>query len=185
MLEVYEQHSRRKLIATTLAVMVIAGSILFADNLKHTTAVARTATIQNTASNTSSVSQTANVALTPTSIPPVAPTASNPAPTPTPGASGYRDGTFNAAADYSVPRSTENIQVTLTLKDGAISNASVTNSEGDDQSASYQQDFASVFKSYVVGKKIADLKFGIIAGASDTTQGFSDALSQIASKAKA
>jgi hypothetical protein len=184
MLEVYEQHSRRKLIATTLAVMVIAGSILFVDNLKHTTAVARTATMQNTASNTSSVSQTANVAPTSTP-PPVAPTASNPAPTPTPVASGYRDGTFNAAADYSVPRSTENIQVTLTLKDGAISNASVTNSEGDDQSASYQQDFASVFKSYVVGKKIADLKFGIIAGASDTTQGFSDALSQIASKAKA
>jgi uncharacterized protein with FMN-binding domain len=107
---------------------------------------------------------------------------------PTPAAastSGYRDGTFSATSSYYVPHSNETINVSLTLQNGVISNAAIINSEGDDQSARYQQDFATVYKSYVVGKKISDLQIGVIAGASDTSQGFNDALSQIASKAKA
>ena len=97
----------------------------------------------------------------------------------------YKDGTYTASSSYFVPHSNESIAVSVTLKGGVVTDVSVQNSEGDGESAAYQEDFTASYKSHVVGKKISGLQLSVIAGASDTTQGFNDALSQINSKAQA
>ena len=99
--------------------------------------------------------------------------------------SSYRDGTYTASSEYSVPRSYESIGVTLTIKDSVVTNASITNSEGDRESARYQERFASVYRSYVVGKKVSDIHLSYVAGASETTDGFNDALDQIKQQSQA
>ena len=98
--------------------------------------------------------------------------------------SGYIDGTYTATSSYYVPRSTESIQVSLTLKNGIITDSSIKNSESNRESAQYQQSFASIYKSYVTGKNISGLNLSYVAGASDTTQGFDDAMSKIQNQAK-
>jgi uncharacterized protein with FMN-binding domain len=99
--------------------------------------------------------------------------------------SGYKDGTYTATSDYYVPHGYEEIQVSLTLKNGIITDSSIQNSEGNGESAQYQEAFASRYKSYVTGKSISGLNLSYVAGASDTTQGFNDAVSQIQNQAKA
>ncbi|HVX57187.1 MAG TPA: hypothetical protein VHA37_05635 [Candidatus Saccharimonadales bacterium] len=171
MLDTYERHSRAKLAATFVAVLVIAGVILLADHLKsHSQPMlaqggvgdsATPATNGTSASNSPSQSQTAPAS---------------------PGS--YKDGSYTASSDYSVPSGDENIRVTLMLQNGVITDSSVQNSEYDRTSAEFQQEFAATYRSYVVGKKIDTLKLGIIAGASDTTQAFNDAVGRIISKAQ-
>jgi uncharacterized protein with FMN-binding domain len=182
-LNTYEQHSTRKLIVTFMAIAVIAGSILFADHLKSQKAVAAPSVQSTVATNTAQQVATTTSPSAPTTV---SQDSSTNATTATPVASsGYKDGTYSAASNYYVPSGNESIKVTLTLKDGVVTDSSIQNSEGDHESARYQQDFASVYKKYVVGKKISSLQLGVIAGASDTTQGFATALSQISAKAQA
>jgi uncharacterized protein with FMN-binding domain len=164
MLTTYEKRSRTKLVAMLATVLVIAGLVVLADHLKSQSATNATqmgaaSSTTTPASTTSSVASTANTG-------------------------SYKDGTYTASSDYSVPHSDESIQVNLTLKSGIVSSVSVKNSETDGTSAEFQEEFAAAYKSYVVGKQISGLKLSVIAGASDTTQGFNDALSQIASKAQ-
>lgn len=95
----------------------------------------------------------------------------------------YKDGTYSAQSEYSVPRSYESIKVTVTIKNDVVTDSKIVNSEGDHESASYQERFASEYKSYVVGKKIGDIELSYVAGASDTTEGFNDAIKKIAQQA--
>lgn len=180
MLATYEQHSRRKLIATVLSVIIIAGGVVLIDHLKARHSSAASLSTQITPNKTTSPSAT-NQTATPAAASNASTNNSNSATT----TSAYHDGSYSASSSYYVPNGNESIRVTLTLKDGAIADASIQNSEGDQQSASYQEQFASVYRSYVVGRKISGLRIGIVAGASDTSLGFQDALSQIASKAQA
>lgn len=98
--------------------------------------------------------------------------------------SSYKDGTYTASSSYYVPHGQESIQVTLTLKNGVVTDSSVTNSETNYESASYQEGFAQEYKSYVVGKNIKDVQLSYVAGASDTTNGFNDAVNSIMSQAQ-
>jgi uncharacterized protein with FMN-binding domain len=98
--------------------------------------------------------------------------------------SGYKDGTYVATSDYYVPHGSEEIQVNITLKNGVITGTSIENSEYDGESAQYQEGFASEYKTYVIGKKISGLGLSYVSGASDTTQGFNDALSKIRTEAE-
>ena len=165
----YERQSKVKLVTTIVTVIVIAGIVLITDHLKAKSSATTTAT-------TATTTQPASTATT---------SQDSSATTSTTSTSAYKDGTYTASSSYYVPHGNEDIAVTLTLKDGVVTSSSITNSEGDRDSAVYQEDFASLYKSYVVGKSISGLKIGVIAGASDTTQGFNDALSQISSKAQA
>lgn len=163
----YENRSKLKLISTVVAVIVIAGIIVVADHLKSEQAEAggvRQPSSTVAASNTATTASTADTS---------APTAS------------YTDGTYTATSDYYVPHGYENIKVTVTIKSGIITSSSIVNSEGDRDSAGYQQDFAAVYQHYVVGKSLNGLSLSRVSGASDTTQGFNDALQQIANQAKA
>lgn len=172
MLNTYENNSKKRLWATTLSVITIAGIVVLADHLNsENSAAANTGTQAVTATPASSQNTSLGDNTGSSSV--------------SSGSGSYKDGTFTASSDYFVPHGQESIKVSLTLNNGVVTNASVHNSEGDHESAAYQQDFASAYKSYVVGQKINNLKLDIIAGASDTTQGFNDAVSQIASQAQA
>lgn len=173
MLNAYEQHSKRKLLTTILSVLVIAGAVIFTDHLKNSHQVAGSTPTQSSAVTKVATSTAPTTDST---------TASNSL---SPSTSAYKNGSYAASSSYYVPHSNETIDVSLTLKNGVIADISIQNSASDHVSAQYQKDFASVYKSYVVGKKLSELQLGIVAGASDTTQGFDDALSQIASKAQA
>ncbi len=167
MLEPYEQKSRVRLVTTVVAILVVAGAVLLADHLKSQGAgsgsVAQTAT--TTTDTTSTDSTAANSA--------------------TSGSGVAKDGTYNDSESYSVPHGSEQIEVSVTVKDGVVTDASVKNSANDFDSAQYQEEFTAGYKTKVVGKKISGLQISVIAGASDTTQGFNDALSRIAAKAEA
>ncbi|HET6924991.1 MAG TPA: hypothetical protein VFH39_04135 [Candidatus Saccharimonadales bacterium] len=178
MLNTYEQHSKRKLAATVLTIFVIAGTVLVADHMKsELSAAPKTFTPAATSATTNNGAGTTQSSTATGSSGAGSATAST--------TSGYKDGTYTAASSYYVPHGNESIQVNVTLSNGVITKSSVQNSEGDPTSASFQENFAASYKSYVVGQKLADLRLGVIAGASDTTQGFANALSQIASQAQA
>jgi uncharacterized protein with FMN-binding domain len=179
MLQTYEKNSQRKLVATLLTIVVIAGAVLFADQLKT-----KSSTTVSAVSPSSSATITTTAASNTPAVTPTAASSSTSASTPATSSSGYKDGTYTSTSGYYVPHSSESIDVTLTISNGVITNASIQNSEGDNVSARYQEDFAASYKSHVVGKSISGLKLSIVSGASDTTLGFNDALSQIASEAK-
>lgn len=182
MLSTYEKHSRAKLVATLASILVVMGVVLVADHIKSRQDASAAFTQSSptaTASETPTATTTPTVG-TATSTPTPAPTA-----TPASNTSGYKDGAYTASSSYFVPHGDEQIQVNLTLKNGTITDVSIQNSENDFDSARFQEDFAAAYKSRVVGKKISGLRLSNIAGASDTTQGFNDAVGQIASKAQA
>ena len=99
--------------------------------------------------------------------------------------SSIKDGTYTAQTEYSVPHGYENISVTLTIKNGTVTDSKITNSEDNPESASYQEEFSSTYKSYVVGKNVVSLRVPYVSGASDTTNGFNKAVSKIVSQAQA
>ncbi len=175
MLSTYEQHSRLKLAATVVAILVIAGIVLLADHIRA--ANTGSAPVQiTTADSTGTSSVTGSPDTTPTT------TTSGVA---TDNVSGYKDGVYSTSVSYTVPPDRESIQVDLTLANGIVTSASVKNSENDFDSAQYQEEFASQYKSQVIGKKISGLHVSVIAGASDTTEAFNSALNRIASEAQA
>ncbi|MBW4061980.1 hypothetical protein HJC99_05410 [Candidatus Saccharibacteria bacterium] len=171
MLTTYEQHGKTKILATLISVAVIGGTVITIDKIKS--------------NQTSAVSTLSTVSTSASSLPtttPATPSATGAASSTT---NGYKDGTYSASANYRVPHSQESISVEVKLVGGVITNASIQNSEGDSTSASYQQDFASSYKNYVVGKSLSGLSLDVISGASDTTSGFVQTLNQIASQAQA
>lgn len=173
MLETHQRHGKARLAATIISLIVVAGIIVLADHLKTKGTAVSSVTTQSTPPVTSSSGSTGS---TSTSTGSTSSTNSS--------GTSFSDGTYNASSDYQVPDGDENIAVSLTLKGGVVTDASVQNSESDPTSASFQEDFASAFKSQVVGKKISGLQIGVVAGASDTSQAFNEAVSQIANKAQ-
>ncbi|HSX53157.1 MAG TPA: hypothetical protein VLF90_02185 [Patescibacteria group bacterium] len=108
---------------------------------------------------------------------------SSTSPTSSSSPSSFKDGTYTASVDYFVPPGQETIQINLTIKGGIVTGSSVQNSENNPTSAQFQQDFAAEYKSMVVGKNINGLRLFSVAGASDTTQGFNNAVQQIQNQA--
>ncbi len=122
------------------------------------------------------------------------PSASN-SPTPTLGTSSsndtgtstnteYKDGSYTATGNYSSPGGSEKITVTVTLKDGVITDTSAESGATDQNSQEYQEQFISGYKSLVVGKSITSVNLSRVSGSSLTSQGFNSALSQIKSQAQ-
>lgn len=157
---------------TVLTVAALAGGILLADHLKQGDATGSpTLGLGSTTPSSSSDNSSGGSSSSGSSS-----TASG---------GSYKDGTYTATSSYFVPHGQETIQVTLTVKNNTVTSAQIQNSESDPTSADFQQSFAAEYQSQVVGKPLADLQLDVVAGASDTTQGFNQAVSQIASLAKA
>jgi uncharacterized protein with FMN-binding domain len=168
-----------KVIAGAVVVVAVVLLLVISDMLKAQQK-AQSASIKSTQTIVASVTSAATP--TSTSTPATSSSSSTTAPA---NSSGYKDGTYQATTDYYVPHGSENIKVSLTIKNGIITDSSITNSEYDNESAQYQEGFASEYKTYVVAKSVSGLNLSYVAGASDTTQGFDDALAKIRTEAQA
>ena len=97
----------------------------------------------------------------------------------------YKDGTYKATGSYSSPGGLESIDLTVTIKDGVITDTSlVTNAKSGD-AKNYQAEFASAYKGLIVGKDVERVTLSRVAGSSLTSNGFNRALEQIRTDAKA
>jgi len=167
-----EQKSKKDLIVTLsvlLAVVFIVTGVLLT-NKKEPTAS------ENTTVETSD---------TATTTPETTPATTEPTSTETPtNTSGFKDGTYTATGDYSTPEDIENIKVTVTLKDGIVTETSAIASMISRDSKEYATQFVENYKSQVVGKKISSIKLSRVSGSSLTSQGFNDAIDQIETQAK-
>ena len=94
-------------------------------------------------------------------------------------------GTYSATGEYTSPGGDQTVDVEVTLEDGVITAVTVTPGATDSQSQRYQQDFAANVASEVVGKSLEDVDVSTVASSSLTSQGFNDALDQIAEQAGA
>lgn len=100
--------------------------------------------------------------------------------------SGYKDGTYTATGSYRTPEGSEQVTVTLSLKDGVVTDSSTTFAAAQaHESKQYQSQFSSGYKQYVVGKNIDEVSLSRVSGSSLTPKGFNAALEQIKTQAKA
>lgn len=100
-------------------------------------------------------------------------------------ASTYKDGTYTATSHYDNPGGDSGLGVSITLKNGAITDSTVTPEATNSQSKEYQEMFVSGYKSLIIGKQIDTVSLSRVSGSSLTSQGFNAALAQIKSQAKA
>jgi uncharacterized protein with FMN-binding domain len=99
-------------------------------------------------------------------------------------ASDYKDGTYTAIGDYESPDGEQTISVTLSIKNGTVTDTSAINQAEGRESKEYADRFISGYKSQIIGKKLSDLEGSVSAGASLTLNGFNDAVTDIQQQAK-
>ncbi len=97
----------------------------------------------------------------------------------------YKDGTYSAVGVYSAPSGSEDLSVSVTLKNNIINDATVTNIAKNDISKKLQDMFISGYKAVVIGQDINTVKLNKVSGSSLTPKGFNDALDKIKLQAKA
>ena len=98
----------------------------------------------------------------------------------------YKDGTYTASGTYDTPEgSTETIKVSITLKNDAIVESSVSpTTTNDHESQRYQKQFIAGYKQLVTGKKITEVKLSVVSGSSLTSSGWNKAVASITEQAK-
>lgn len=96
----------------------------------------------------------------------------------------YENGTYTATGNYQSPAQTEEIEVTLTVTDGVVTDAVFTGKATHPTSKLMQGKFSEGFEEAVVGKNINDLTLTVVNGSSLTPKGFMDALTKIKSQAQ-
>jgi uncharacterized protein with FMN-binding domain len=97
---------------------------------------------------------------------------------------GYRNGSYTVRGVYGGAPSY--ITVTMTLSSGTITAVTVTPMPiNNDTSRGYQERFAAAVPGAVIGKRLADVEVGKLAGASGCADGFNDALTKIRRQAGA
>jgi len=99
--------------------------------------------------------------------------------------SGYKDGTYSATGSYNSPGGVQEVDVSLTLKDGVVTSSTVKSGATDREAAEYQGEFIAGYKSFVTGKSISDLSLSKVSGSSLTPLGFNHAVEQIKDEAQA
>jgi len=96
----------------------------------------------------------------------------------------FKDGTYTATGTYQSPGGADALDVTLTVKNSVVTDASIVEKPGDPASKQWQDTFASGYKTQVVGKNLADLHLTNVSGSSLTPMGFDDAVNQIRSESR-
>lgn len=97
--------------------------------------------------------------------------------------SSYKDGTYTVVGNYTSPGGAEELGVTVTLKDGVITETSVEPKATRPNSVKFQGIFAENYKPLVEGKKIDEVKLDKVSGSSLAPKGFNDALEKIKTEA--
>jgi uncharacterized protein with FMN-binding domain len=96
----------------------------------------------------------------------------------------YKDGTYEAIGEYTNPASREELNVTVTLKDGVITAASFTGTPDNATTTRMQTNFRNGFEEVVVGKSLDEVALTVVNGSSLTPKGFMDALNKVKAEAK-
>ncbi|MFS8158646.1 MAG: hypothetical protein ACMG6E_00265 [Candidatus Roizmanbacteria bacterium] len=96
----------------------------------------------------------------------------------------YKNGTYKAKGDYKSPAGAEDIDVSLTLKNGVISAATFVGNGTNPTTKLMQGKFAAGFEKEVVGKSIDELDLQVVNGSSLTPKGFMDAVQKIQTQAQ-
>jgi uncharacterized protein with FMN-binding domain len=96
----------------------------------------------------------------------------------------YKDGTYAAKGNYNSPAGLETVDVSLTLKDDTVTNATVSGEATNPKSKVMQGNFVDGFKEFVVGKSLDDVAVDVVNGSSLTGKGFMDAVAKIKAQAK-
>jgi len=97
----------------------------------------------------------------------------------------YKDGTYSATGGYDSPAGPESIDVTLVLKNGIITDATVLPNAQEGNSRCFQDIFISAYKQYVIGKSITDVNLSVVSGSPLTSGGWNQAIANIEMQASA
>ncbi len=97
----------------------------------------------------------------------------------------FTNGTYSTTVSYSSPGGADSLGVSVTLKGDVIVDVAVTEMANDPASQTFQDAFVAGYKTFVVGKNIADVQLSKVSGSSLTSQAFNDALSAIKTQAEA
>ncbi len=100
-------------------------------------------------------------------------------------ASPYKDGTYKATGEYTTPGGTREVDVTLTIKNGVVTDTTFTGHATDPNSKRFQGEFADGYKVLVVGKSVDGITLTKVSGSSLTPKGFNDAVTKIKAEAQA
>lgn len=96
----------------------------------------------------------------------------------------YKDGAYSAGGAYTSPAGPESVEVTLMLKDGAVTNVTFKGNAENPKSKMFQEKFGEGISAQVVGKSVDSLDLAVVNGSSLTPKGFMDALEKIKQEAK-
>ena len=96
----------------------------------------------------------------------------------------YKNGTYTKMGDYVSPGGPEQIEVTVTVIDGVITDATVVAKATLTGSVKMQNAFIGGFKEFVIGKNIEEIKLDKVAGSSLTPKGFNEAIQEVMQEAK-
>lgn len=152
-----QESSKKPIITTTIIILIVVtllvAGAVWANNEKNTSQ-------QSTSQNTSKTSSSNNQEEHP-----------------------LKDGTYHATGHYVSPGGEQALKVTVTLKDGVITDTSAQPDNKSPTSLDYQTRFISGYKNIVLGKKPSEVKIDHVSGSSLTSGGFKDALHQIEDQA--
>lgn len=96
----------------------------------------------------------------------------------------FADGTYTSDVKYEIPYGyIEPMEVSLTFKDGIVTDAVVSFDVVNPVSADYQNAFENYYKGEVVGRSVEDVSLSRMGGASLTNRGFDAALATIKAEA--
>lgn len=167
------EHSKRKELATVLAVLimvaVIVGAVAMASKSSKDQQAAKVAGTSAGGASASQSNGTTDTAGTSSVA----------------GSAAYKDGQYTATGSYVSPGGSERITIQVTLKDGVVAGTAATSGASDPEGQEYQNQFIQGYKKLVVGKPIDSISLSRVSGSSLTSQGFNDALKQIEQQAKA
>ncbi len=95
----------------------------------------------------------------------------------------YNDGTYTATGNYISPAGTEEIVITLTLKDDVITKGIFEGKAIHPTSKKMQGLFSEGFVTAITGKDMNTFSLTVVNGSSLTSKGFKDALIKIKTEA--
>ncbi len=94
-------------------------------------------------------------------------------------AGNYKDGTYEATGNYTSPAQKEEVDITITLKDGVVTDATFAGKAVNETSKKMQGKFKEGFEEAVVGKPLDEIALTVVNGSSLTPKGFMDALTKV------
>lgn len=96
----------------------------------------------------------------------------------------YKDGEYSVVGNYVSPGGPREVNVTITLENGVITESVFEGLATDATSKRFQGEFADNYETLVVGKNIDEVSLTKVSGSSLTPKGFMDALEKVKTEAQ-